>query len=101
MFAATELMLLEDLGLCGPGEGAQFVKDGRSTLGGEVLINPTGGRLSAGHPAGATPLYEVAEITRQLRGEAPGLQAPSARLGLLQAEHGMCNGAVVMVLEAA
>jgi hypothetical protein len=46
-------------------------------------------------------MFEVAEITRQLRHEAPGLQAPNAKLGLLQAEHGMCNGAVVMVLEAA
>ena len=61
--------------------------------------NPTGGRLSLGHPAGATPLYQVAEIVRQLRGEAPGGQVDGASLGLVHAEHGMMNGSVVMLLE--
>ncbi|MEE2830487.1 MAG: thiolase family protein [Myxococcota bacterium] len=99
VFGATELMLYEDLGFCAKGKAADFVREGRSTLGGDVLINPTGGRLSFGHPAGATPLYEVAEIIRQLRGEAPGHQAPDASLGLVHAEHGMMNGSIVMLLE--
>jgi acetyl-CoA C-acetyltransferase len=76
------------------------VRDGQSTVGGRVLLNPTGGRISFGHPAGATPLYEVAEVVRQLRGEAPGLQA-NGGLGLVQAEHGMNNGVVVLVMERA
>ncbi len=100
VFGATELMLYEDLGFCPKGEAAAYVKAGRSTEGGDVLINPTGGRLSFGHPAGATPLYEVAEVVRQLRGEAPGIQAADAQVGLVHAEHGMMNGSVVAVMEA-
>jgi len=101
VFGATECIVLEDIGFCPPGQATTFVRDGKTTLGGDVLVNPTGGRLSFGHPAGATPLYEVAEIVRQLRGEAPGLQADEAQLGLVQAEHGMNNGVVVMILERA
>lgn len=99
VFAATELILYEGLGFCPEGQGHRFLMEGRATVGGDVLINPTGGRISFGHPAGATPLYEVAEIVRQLRGEAPGIQAPDPQLGLVHAEHGMMNGSIVLALE--
>jgi len=100
VFGATELMLYEDLGFCEKGKASAFVKDGRSTFGGDVVINPTGGRLSLGHPAGATPMYQVVEIARQLRGIAPGGQAEGANIGLVHAEHGMLNGSIVMVMES-
>jgi acetyl-CoA acetyltransferase len=99
VFGATELILYEDLGFCPTGEGAQFVADGGGTWGHDVVINPSGGRLSFGHPAGATPLYEVAEVARQLRGDAPGRAVDGARVGLVHAEHGMMNGSVVLILE--
>jgi len=99
VFGATELILYEDLGFCEKGKAAQFLADGRSTFGGDIVINPTGGRMSFGHPAGATPLYEVAEVVRQLRGDALGKQAAGARVGLVHAEHGMMNGSAVCVFE--
>jgi acetyl-CoA acetyltransferase len=99
-FGATELILYEDLGFCEKGQGAQFLADGRSTWGGDLVINPTGGRMSFGHPAGATPLYQVVEVARQLRGDASGKQVDGARVGLVHAEHGMMNGSVVYVMEA-
>ena len=101
VFAATELMLYEDLGFCEKGEGAAFANGGHTTWGGDLVVNPTGGRISFGHPAGATPIYELIEVVRQLRGDAPGRQVPGARVGLVHAEHGMMNGSVVMLLEAA
>jgi len=99
VFGATELMIYEDLGFCEKGSAAAFVKEGRSTFGGDVVINPTGGRISFGHPAGATPLYQVVEVVRQLRGIAPGGQVDNANVGLVHAEHGMLNGSIVMVME--
>lgn len=99
VFAATELIAYEDLGFFPKGRAPAAVAEGRTTFGGDVVLNPSGGRLSLGHPAGATPLYEVAEIALQLRGEAKGRQAPNARLGLAQAEHGVLNGAAAVILE--
>ncbi len=99
VFGATELILYEDLGFCDKGKASAFILEGRSTYGGDVVINPTGGRMSFGHPAGATPLYEVAEVVRQLRGDAPGKQVEDARVGLVHAEHGMMNGSVVCLFE--
>lgn len=101
VFAATELMLYESLGFCEPGKGAVWLKDGRSTYGGDVVMCPTGGRVAYGHPAGTTPLFELIEITRQLRGEAAQRQVPGAGLGMVHSEHGMLNGSMVLVMKGA
>ncbi len=99
VFTATELMIYEDLGIFPPGEGYIAVKEGKATYGGNVVMNPSGGRLSLGHPAAATPVMEMVEVVRQLRGECGERQVPGARCGLVHAEHGMLNGSIVFVLE--
>ena len=98
-FAGTELMVYEELGFFPRGEAPAAVRDGRTTHGGDVLINPSGGRLSLGHPTYATPLLETMEVVRQLRGEAGKRQRPEAEVGLVHAEHGMMNGSLVMLLD--
>jgi len=98
-FAGPELMCYEELGFFERGEAPAAVEAGRTRIGGDVVINTSGGRLSLGHPAFATPLFEVFEITKQLRGEAGLRQVPGAKRGLVQAEHGMINGSVVIIME--
>ena len=58
------------------------------------------GDLHSHQPSRFPPLYARAEIGRQLRGEAGERQVKDAQIGLCQAEHGMVNGAVVMLLES-
>ncbi len=98
-FAGLELMMYEELGFFARGEAPAAVKEGRTTHGGEVLLNPSGGRLSLGHPAYVTPLLEITEVVRQLRGEAGERQRPGASIGLVHTEQGFINGSVVMVLD--
>ena len=81
-FSIEELLYTEALGLCGEGEGAAYLADGRSRIGGECAISASGGLLAMGHPFGPTGVGQVAEITRQLRGEAGVRQQPDAQLGL-------------------
>ena len=45
-------------------------------------MNVSGGLLSKGHPAGATGVANVYEVTTHLRGEAGDRQVQNARLGL-------------------
>lgn len=98
-FGVTELQLYEELGFAAPGEAARVVAEGRTTYGGDLVVNPSGGRLSFGHPPYATPLYETVEVALQLRGRAGDRQVEGARVGLAHAEHGMVNGSVVVILE--
>lgn len=99
VFSSTELILCEDLGFFAPGTAGAAFREGRTTFGGDLVVDPSGGRLSLGHPACATPLLETHEIHRQLTGGAAGRQVDGARLGLVHAEHGMLNGSIVSVWE--
>ena len=101
VFSATELMLYEDLGFFDKGKAVQAVREGKTCGEGKTFFNPSGGRLSLGHPAGATPLYSLVEVTEQLRGGCGARQVKGAQLGLVHAEHGMLNGSFVAILEAA
>ena len=98
-FAGMEPMMYEELGFFAPGEAPAAVREGRTTHGGEVLLNPSGGRLSLGHPAYVTPLLEFVEIARQLRGEAGERQRPGAEVGLVHTEQGFINGSIVAILD--
>jgi len=81
-FTIEELLYTEAIGLCERGAGAQYLRRGASGIGGECAVNASGGLIGMGHPLGPTGIGQVAEITRQLRGEATGRQQPGARLGL-------------------
>ena len=80
----AELMYYESLGLCPKGEGARFINEGHSRLGGKTPVNPSGGLLRKGHPVGATGLAQIAELTDQLRGRADKRQVSGARVALAE-----------------
>jgi acetyl-CoA acyltransferase len=82
--ATAELLLYEELGLCGPGEGPRLLASGDTTLGGRVPVNPSGGLLSRGHPIGATGCGQLVELADQLRGRAGERQVAGARVGLAE-----------------
>ncbi|MHA1607293.1 MAG: thiolase family protein [Candidatus Freyarchaeota archaeon] len=100
-FSGTELMVYEELGFFKRGEAGKAVEEGRTMINqGDVALNPSGGRLSLGHPPYVTPLAEIYEVVTQLRGRAGVRQVRDAEVGLVHAEHGMMNGNIVMILEA-
>jgi len=80
----AELIVTEELGLCGPGEATALLRNGVTTLGGALPINPSGGLGSKGHPIGATGLAQVAELADQLRGRCGTRQTETARIGLAE-----------------
>lgn len=95
-FSANELITYEGLGLCGVGEAGKFVAAGLNDYGGQVVVNPSGGLISKGHPLGATGLAQCAEMVWQLRGEAGKRQVKDAKVAL---SHNLgLGGAVVITL---
>jgi acetyl-CoA acyltransferase len=81
-FSCNELITYEALGLCPEGKGGEFVDSGAQTYGGKVVVNPSGGLISKGHPLGATGLAQCAELNWQLRGEADKRQVEGAKVAL-------------------
>jgi sterol carrier protein 2 len=47
-----------------------MVRKGDITYGGKMIINPSGGLISKGHPLGATGIAQCAELVWHLRGWA-------------------------------
>jgi len=87
-FTPGEILHYENLGFCAPGEGMRLLLDGKTSILGEIAVNPSGGLLAKGHPLGATGLAQVTEIVWQLRGIAGDRQVPNAKVGLTHCSGG-------------
>jgi acetyl-CoA acetyltransferase len=82
--SSGEIVQVEALGLCAPGEGGPDAARGETALGGRIPVNPSGGLVSKGHPLGATGLAQIYELVTQLRGAAAGRQVDGARIALAE-----------------
>ncbi len=87
--AFAEIAALEDLGFRGAGQAAAWGAAGGTTHGGDVVVNPSGGLTSRGHPLAPSGLAMVHEVVTQLRGEAGARQVAGARLGLVHNAGGL------------
>jgi acetyl-CoA acetyltransferase len=84
-----ELVSCEDLGFCKKGEGIGFLKEGKTSITGDIPINTSGGLCGRGHPIGATGIAQVAEIVWQLRGEAGPRQVADPKVGMCEDSGGV------------
>lgn len=79
-----ELAFPEEWGLCKPGQSESLLMAGETTPTGSMPINPSGGFVSFGEATTAMGVFQIAELTWQLRGQAGGRQVPDAKVGLAQ-----------------
>jgi acetyl-CoA C-acetyltransferase len=100
-FTITELLNVQDLGFCAPGEAAAFTRDGNTQVDGKLPVNPSGGLKCFGHPIGATGCRMLVELTRQLQGRSLGRQVANARVGLAHNLGGPGSVAAVTILARA
>lgn len=93
-FSIAEIVDSEDLGFYPKGEGGPAVAERRPG----VVVNPSGGLLSKGHPTGATGCGQLYEAALQLRGQHPN-QVDGARIALTHNGGGTSAAVTVHVLE--
>ncbi|HIE23797.1 MAG TPA: thiolase domain-containing protein [Candidatus Korarchaeota archaeon] len=80
-FTILEIAESEDAGFFKKGEGHKALEEGRTQIGGDMPINPSGGLKARGHPVGATGVAQAIEIVWQLRGDAGKRQVEGAEIG--------------------
>jgi acetyl-CoA acetyltransferase len=105
-FSIAELVYYEALGLTEKQTAVALLRDGATTFGGDVVVNPSGGLLAKGHPVGASGVAQIAEAFWQLTGVAGARQVPDARWALTHVtgggtaglDHGACT---IHIFEAA
>ena len=73
------------------------MEEGWLEIDGKIPINPSGGFLSFGEATTAMGVFQVCELTWQLRGESGERQVPNAKLGLGQTLGLGGNGTAVVL----
>lgn len=81
-FTINQIMSTEALGLSKDGRAGFDYLEGRFTRDDRVAVNLSGGLKSKGHPVGATGASMHALIYKQLIGEAIGVKAKKADIGV-------------------
>jgi acetyl-CoA acetyltransferase len=94
---ALELDWYEDIGLCKPGNAERLLRDGNTTIGGRIPVNPSGGLACFGEAVPAQALAQVCEITWQLRGQAGGRQVEGAKVGVTVNQGLFGHGSAVLL----
>ena len=63
-FSANEMIVIDALGLSPPGKAHELVRSGGITYGpnSKVVINPSGGLISKGHPLGVSGITQFVEL---------------------------------------
>jgi acetyl-CoA acetyltransferase len=92
-----ELAFPEDWGMCEPGEAEHLLEAGETLPTGRMPINPSGGFLCFGEATTAMGVFQVCELTWQLRGQAGARQVPGATVGLAQTLGLGGNGTAVVL----
>jgi acetyl-CoA C-acetyltransferase len=96
VFAALSL---EAAGFAARGQGWRLAHTGDIGLTGRIPISTFGGLKARGNPGGATGVYQVAEITLQLRGAAGPNQVIAPRWGMAQCLGGAGATAATHIFE--
>ena len=92
-----ELDWYEQIGLCAPGEAEKLLRDGETTIGGRVPVNPSGGLACFGEAVPAQAIQQVCELAWQMPGRAGGRQVEGAKLGLTINQGLFGHGSAVIV----
>jgi acetyl-CoA C-acetyltransferase len=66
----VELITYEELGLAPRGAATKLLRSGQTQRDGATPVNVSGGRIAAGHIAGASAVFSISEVTDQLLGRA-------------------------------
>jgi acetyl-CoA acetyltransferase len=82
--SSGELIVYEELGLCPEGGAADLLRSGATELGGDTVVNPSGGLVNRGHPIGATGCAQLVELTEQLLGRSGPRQVEGAKIALAE-----------------
>ena len=95
--SAMELDWYEQLGFCAPGGAEQLLRDGHTSIGGRLPVNPSGGLGAFGEAVPAQAIAQVCELVWQLRGTAGERQVEGAGVGITVNQGLFGHGSSVIV----
>lgn len=98
-FTTFEIIGSEDLGFFKKGQGMNALKEGKTSLSGELPINTSGGLKARGHPLGASGLAQIIELVWQLRNQAEKRQV-KAKIGMALSIGGLASNNLATIVRS-
>lgn len=98
-FTIMAALSLEANGFAEPGKGPTLAKEGQIKIDGKIPVATFGGLKARGHPVGATGMFQVVEVIKQLRGQAGATQVPRNVFGMTQNIGGSGSNIVTHIFE--
>ena len=98
-FSIMAALSLEACGFAERGQAPRLALEEQIRPQGRIPIATRGGLKARGHPVGATGIYQIAEVTQQLRGEAGETQVENPRVGMAQNIGGSGSNIVTTILK--
>jgi acetyl-CoA acetyltransferase len=92
-----ELVYMESMGICRPGEAERLIRDGETQIGGRIPVCPSGGAASFGEAVAAQGLLQVHENVMQLRQQAGARQVEGAKVAISQVYGMQGNNSAVLL----
>lgn len=97
-FTIMAALSLEASGFVERGQGPRLALDNEISLKGRIPVATLGGLKARGHPVGATGIYQIVEVVRQLRGQAGKNQVDGAHWGMAQNIGGSGSSIITHIL---
>jgi len=97
-FTIMAALSLEASGFADRGQGPRLALDNEIRLNGRIPVATMGGLKARGHPVGATGMYQIIEVVRQLRGQAGKNQIENACWGMAQNIGGSGSNIITHIL---
>lgn len=97
-FTIMAALSLEACGFAPRGQAPRLALENKIALSGKIPVATLGGLKARGHPVGATGLYQIIEVVRQLRGQAGANQVENARWGMAQNIGGSGSNIITHIL---
>lgn len=84
-FTWLELLTYEMLDFCEEGGGGRLIDEGITEIRGKLPVNTGGGCIGHGHAYGGIGMFDMAEVVKQMRGQAGHYQVnPIPNTGLVE-----------------
>ena len=98
-FSIMAALSLEACGFAEPGQGPRLALDGKIKFDSDIPVATMGGLKARGHPVGATGVYQIIEVTQQLRGIAGATQVKRTEFGMAQNIGGSGSNVTTHILQ--
>ena len=96
-YPVLQCVIIEALGICGPGQAGKFIMEGHTSPGGKLPCSTMGDAVGRGHTGSGVSIANYVETARQLMGKAGERQVPDCKYALATSAGGSGMNAITTI----